>query len=50
MCSVDQDATWCWAPRDWRQVLVERRHGGGGGQVRVEGVQQVVGAPLMVDK
>ena len=49
MIYVDQNATWCQAPRvEW--VLLGQRGGGAGRYVQVESVQQVVGALLMVDK
>jgi hypothetical protein len=47
--SDDQNATWCSAP-NVQSVSCRRRSGGCGAGVQVAGVQQVVGAPLIVDK
>ena len=49
MLSVDQNATWCSAPNT-QDVSCRRRSGGCGAGVQVAGVQQVVGALLIVDK
>lgn len=49
MLSVDQNATWCSAP-NVQGKSSRSRSGGYGAGVQVAGVQQVVGAPLIVDK
>ena len=53
MLCVEQNATWCQAPRIGRALFRRRSGGGGGGGggcVRVESVQQAVGAPFIVDE
>lgn len=49
MLSVDQNATWCSA-LNIQGVSCRRKSEGYGAGVRVAGFQQVVGAPLIVDK